>query len=79
MPSSTLPILSTSPYVVQLQDERHHSFEEIVAAITEMAEKRLQLLNKRRRTTRPASDLIVGMQCGGSDAFSGVTANPAVG
>ncbi len=27
----------------------------------------------------PASDLVVGMQCGGSDAFSGVTANPAVG
>ena len=79
MPSSTLPILSASPYVVQLQDEAHHSFEEIVAAIMQMAEKRLQLLNSRRRTTRPASDLIVGMQCGGSDAFSGVTANPAVG
>jgi galactarate dehydratase len=79
MPSSTLPILTSSPYVVQLQDERHHSFEEIVTAIMEMAEKRLQMLNSRRRTTRPASDLIVGMQCGGSDAFSGVTANPAVG
>ncbi|HXS12741.1 MAG TPA: galactarate dehydratase [Acidobacteriaceae bacterium] len=79
MPSSTLPILSASPYVVQLQDERHHSFEEMVTAIMEMAEKRLQMLNNRRRTTRPASDLIVGMQCGGSDAFSGVTANPAVG
>jgi galactarate dehydratase len=79
MPSSTLPILSASPYVVQLQDERHHSFEEIVAAIMQMAEKRLEMLDKRRRTTRPASDLIVGTQCGGSDAFSGVTANPAVG
>ena len=29
--------------------------------------------------TCPASDLIVGLQCGGSDAFSGVTCNPAVG
>jgi galactarate dehydratase len=65
--------------VVQLQDERHHSFEEMVAAIMQMAEKRLQMLNTRRRTVRPASDLIVGVQCGGSDAFSGVTANPAVG
>lgn len=79
MPSSTLPILSASPYVVQLQDERHHSFEEIVAAIMQMAENRLDMLNKRRRTTRPAADLVVGVQCGGSDAFSGVTANPAVG
>ena len=33
----------------------------------------------RRRETVPASDLVVGVQCGGSDAFSGVTANPAVG
>ncbi|MGX8249816.1 galactarate dehydratase, partial [Escherichia coli] len=33
----------------------------------------------RRRETCPASDLVVGLQCGGSDAFSGVTANPALG
>ncbi|HKO18887.1 MAG TPA: UxaA family hydrolase, partial [Acidobacteriaceae bacterium] len=79
MPSDTLPILSTGPYVVRMQDEQHASFGEIVAAIMELAEKRLQELNKRRRAARPASDLIVGLQCGGSDAFSGVTANPAVG
>jgi galactarate dehydratase len=62
-----------------MQDEQHASFGEIVAAIMELAEKRLQELDKRRRTSCPASDLIVGLQCGGSDAFSGVTANPAVG
>src|SRR5437899_9459926 len=44
-----------------------------------LAERRLLQLDKRRRTTRPASELVVGVQCGGSDAFSGVTANPAVG
>jgi galactarate dehydratase len=79
LPSSTLPILSAAPYVVRMQDEQHHSFGEIVAAIMELAEKRLAQLNLRRRVTRPASDLVVGVQCGGSDAFSGVTANPAVG
>ncbi|MDY6916525.1 MAG: UxaA family hydrolase [Chloroflexota bacterium] len=31
------------------------------------------------RTPVPVSDLIVGLECGGSDALSGVTANPAVG
>ena len=51
----------------------------MVTAIMEMAEKRLQQLNARRRVRRPASELMVGLQCGGSDAFSGVTANPAVG
>src|SRR5213076_862359 len=33
----------------------------------------------RLRETCPASALVVGMQCGGSDAFSGITANPALG
>jgi len=79
MPSELLPVLTAAPGVVRMQDESLHSFGEIVAAIMEMAEKRLERLNKRRRTTRPASDLVVGVQCGGSDAFSGVTANPAVG
>ena len=79
LPVSALPILATAPYVVRMQDEQHHSFGEIVAAIMELAEKRLVQLNARQRTTRPASDLVVGLQCGGSDAFSGVTANPAVG
>jgi galactarate dehydratase len=79
LPSSTLPILTAAPYVVRMQDEQHHSFGDMVTAIMEMAEKRLTQLNRRTRVTRPASDLVVGMQCGGSDAFSGVTANPAVG
>lgn len=79
MPASELPVLRTGPDVVRLQDERYRSFEEMVGAIMEMAEKRLATLDGRRRLTRPASDLVVGLQCGGSDAFSGVTANPAVG
>lgn len=79
LPSSTLPILNSAPYIVRLQDEEHHSFEDMVIAIMELAEKRLVELDRRHRVTRPASDLVVGLQCGGSDAFSGVTANPAVG
>src|SRR5207248_7679693 len=59
------------------QDER--GFGEVVSAIMQAAEKRLDHLNRRARTTAPASELVVGLQCGGSDAFSGVTANPAVG
>jgi len=33
----------------------------------------------RKREICPASDLVVGMQCGGSDAFSGITSNPVAG
>jgi galactarate dehydratase len=79
LPNSTLPILSAKPYIVRLQDDQYRSFGDMVNAIMQMAEQRLIQLNARRRQTRPASDLIVGLQCGGSDAFSGVTANPAVG
>lgn len=72
-----LPILDNDPNIVRLQD--HHGFGDMIAAILRAAESRLEQLSKRRREICPASDLIVGVQCGGSDAFSGVTCNPAVG
>jgi len=65
--------------IVRMQDEAFDGFGAIVDAIMEMADARLAVLNQRRRETCPASDLVVGLQCGGSDAFSGVTANPALG
>jgi altronate hydrolase len=36
-------------------------------------------LQRDVRVPRPLSDLVVGLKCGGSDAFSGLTANPLVG
>jgi galactarate dehydratase len=65
--------------VVCLQDDAHVGFMAMVESIMRQAEKHLARLNARRRQTVPASELVVGVQCGGSDAFSGVTANPAVG
>jgi altronate hydrolase len=35
--------------------------------------------NKARRTESPLSALCVGLKCGGSDGFSGLSANPAIG
>ena len=65
--------------VVRLQDDRHVGFQSMIDAIVTQARKHLQRLNARRRQTVPMSELVVGVQCGGSDALSGVTANPAVG
>ena len=73
------PILPNEPWVVRLQDEQYRCFGDMIAAIMRMAEARLERLNRRARTACAASELSVGLQCGGSDAFSGVTANPAVG
>ena len=39
----------------------------------------LPLVNDVQREECPASELMVALQCGGSDAWSGITANPAVG
>ncbi|MCX7969425.1 MAG: UxaA family hydrolase [Armatimonadetes bacterium] len=39
----------------------------------------LELANQFRREPVPASELTLGVKCGGSDAFSGITANPALG
>ena len=39
----------------------------------------LDAANACRREAIPASELIVGLKCGGSDGYSGITANPALG
>ena len=46
-----------------------------VARVREM----LPDANRVARTTVPASHLTLGLECGGSDAYSGITANPALG
>ncbi len=87
MPPGSLPIRAKADGgrepevldVVCLQDERHVGFESMVDSILASAGRHLARLDARRRETCPASDLVVGVQCGGSDALSGITANPAVG
>ncbi len=66
------------PWFYRLQDSQH-GFGEMIENILALAERRLAKLDQRRRETCPASALVLGMQCGGSDAFSGITANPALG
>jgi altronate hydrolase len=46
-----------------------------IAAIEEL----LPGVNAARRTPQPISELMLALQCGGSDGWSGVTANPVVG
>lgn len=46
-----------------------------VATIREM----LPTVNARERTSAPISELVLGLNCGGSDGYSGITANPALG
>jgi len=83
LPPGSIPISSQNDSgeldVVCLQDEAHIGFMSMIDSIMKNAEEHLKRLNARKRESVPASELVVGVQCGGSDAFSGVTANPAVG
>ncbi len=44
-----------------------------------IAQELVQEMEARKREAIPISKLTIGLECGGSDAWSGVTANPAVG
>jgi galactarate dehydratase len=83
LPPGVIPIVADAPQdgpdMVRLQDERHVGFQSMVDSVVRQAIPHLERLQARQRETVPASELVVGVQCGGSDAFSGVTANPAVG
>ncbi len=50
-----------------------------VARIVEQIHALLPEVNANTRETIPASELRLALQCGGSDGFSGITANPALG
>jgi altronate hydrolase len=50
-----------------------------IEAGLERVKAMLPILNAARRETLPASELTVALQCGGSDGYSGITANPALG
>jgi altronate hydrolase len=50
-----------------------------VAAGVEAIKAMLPKVNAVKRETVPASELMLALQCGGSDGYSGITANPALG
>lgn len=67
----------TPDNTLTLQDYPGH--DAMMDALLAMADRKLRNLNKRVREELPLSELLIGMQCGGSDAFSGITANPSAG
>ena len=62
-------------YTIQDIGGTRAAVEKGVAAIKQLLPK----VNRFHREPCPASELIMAVQCGGSDAFSGITANPALG
>src|SRR6185437_3172609 len=50
-----------------------------VAAGVERIKAMLPVAARAKRETRPASEIVLALQCGGSDGYSGITANPSLG
>jgi len=74
---STSPAMGKRLPVVTIQREGG-TRRAVEAAVAEIA-RLLPGVDAARRTPRPASDLVVATNCGGSDGYSGITANPALG
>ncbi len=64
-----------APLVIQDLGGTRKTVDAAIAAVEAM----LPRANACRRETVPASHLTVALQCGGSDGYSGITANPALG
>jgi altronate hydrolase len=65
------------PPVLEIQQEGgiRKTVEAAVATISRL----LPAADSARRSRRPAADLVLATNCGGSDGYSGITANPALG
>jgi altronate hydrolase len=62
-------------FTIQEKGGTRKAVENGIARVKEM----LPEANKAKREPVPASHLILGLQCGGSDGYSGISANPALG
>ena len=62
---------------LNIQDEG--GTKEIINKVSSKIINELESINNIKRTKLPISELNVALQCGGSDSYSGITANPALG
>ncbi|MET0635696.1 MAG: altronate dehydratase family protein [Chitinophagaceae bacterium] len=61
------------------EQQQSDSEEELITEAIRKTFLGLVEINKLKRSPAPLSKLVVGVKCGGSDGFSGISANPAVG
>jgi altronate hydrolase len=71
------PLFDKPLYIFEQQQIQ--SEEQLVVEAIRQTFKGLIEINKQEREPAPLSALCVGVKCGGSDGFSGISANPAIG
>jgi altronate hydrolase len=65
--------------VILLEQQKEGTEQQLLAKAIQQTFRGLVEANKITRKPAPLSKLVVGLECGGSDGFSGISANPAVG
>lgn len=68
---------ATNIIEVSLANEK--TLNQLRDTTTKLALEQLALAKEQPRTSAPLSAIVLGLECGGSDAYSGITANPALG
>src|SRR5690606_704493 len=61
------------------EQQQSQSEEELVTEAIRQTFLGLVEINKLKRAPASLDQLVLGVKCGGSDGFSGISANPAVG
>jgi altronate hydrolase len=73
------PNFSKPLYIFEQQQDNGSGVENMLNEVILQTFKGLVEINQQTRKPAPLSALRVGVKCGGSDGFSGISANPAIG
>lgn len=65
--------------VLVFEQQQEESEEQLIKSAIRDTLEQLAIANGQQRVPVPLHQLCVGVKCGGSDGFSGISANPAVG
>ncbi len=65
--------------IIYLEQQQIKSEELLIKTAISSTIEQLKEVNRIERKPAPISKLVVGLKCGGSDGFSGISANPAIG
>ncbi|UNY97447.1 altronate dehydratase family protein [Zhouia spongiae] len=69
----------TDKEVLYFEQQQYSSENEMLVSAVNQTYKALKAANEISRKPAPLSKLSIGLECGGSDGFSGITANPLIG
>ncbi|WP_341214757.1 altronate dehydratase family protein [uncultured Wocania sp.] len=69
----------TDKPVLYFEQQQYTTENEMLSEALKDTYKALQKANEIKRQPAPLSKLSIGLECGGSDGFSGITANPLIG